>query len=340
MASKNGSPESSLPFEPNPLVSIGLPTYNGAAHLREALASLVGQDYPSLEILVSDNASTDGTAAIADEFAARDPRIRVVRQEANLGPVPNFEYVLRETAGPLFMWAADDDWWEPTYVSACVAALQRSPDAVLAATRIGFIGDDVDPEYVRDYAHFDNPDLSGASVRGRIRDLLSRHGWYVFYGLVRRRALERALPFNHGYGGDVVLVAELTLMAPFALVDEVLFHYRVYRSRATGRDHFDGRAPGERQAPFTQMLIACFRTIRTARVSPSVKLQAMVGLVEAACLRDTTLRTRIGGEMARRRRMAVAERRLPRLMKYLAIELLYRGRSAIIDLQGRLRRHA
>ena len=122
-----------------PLVSIGLPTYNGARYIRELLESLVAQDYPNLEILVSDNASTDGTEGIVREVAARDSRVTFERLSANLGAAANFHRVLTAARGTYFMWASDHDLWDPRYVASAVEALEADPGAVLAYAHTMFI---------------------------------------------------------------------------------------------------------------------------------------------------------------------------------------------------------
>jgi glycosyltransferase involved in cell wall biosynthesis len=320
-----------------PLVSIGLPTYNGAAFLRNALDSLVAQDYPDLEILISDNGSTDDTFAIAVEFAERDPRIRVVRQEINIGAAANFNFVLRETAGPLFMWAGDDDSWEPRYVTACVDALTRNRLAVLACTRLSFMGDDIDVGYERNYATFDNPDLSSPSVRTRLRELLSRPAWYQIYGLIRREALGSD-PFKTMYGLDVVLVARLAINAPFVRVNEVLFHYRVYRSRSGPRSPNDGLSERARLSRYSTMYEACVKEIRASSLSRSDKVRAWVGLAEAAFLRPTLLRNQILEEARGRARIAVSERDLGSLVLYAPIELARLARSGLHRMRGKLTR--
>jgi glycosyltransferase involved in cell wall biosynthesis len=68
-----------------PPLTIGLPVYNGQNYLSESLDSLLAQTYPDLELIISDNASVDGTEAICRDYAARDGRIRYVRQQANIG---------------------------------------------------------------------------------------------------------------------------------------------------------------------------------------------------------------------------------------------------------------
>jgi len=82
-----------------PRVSIGLPVYNGERRLAPTIQSILRQTYPDFEVVVSDNASTDATAAIIDGFARADPRIRVLRQPVNLGSNSNYRAVARAAIG-------------------------------------------------------------------------------------------------------------------------------------------------------------------------------------------------------------------------------------------------
>ena len=83
----------------NPLVSIGMPTYNGSKYIRQALVSLINQSYRNFELIISDNASTDNTEAICKEYRRRDKRIKYIRQKKNIGPINNFNFVLKEAKG-------------------------------------------------------------------------------------------------------------------------------------------------------------------------------------------------------------------------------------------------
>jgi glycosyltransferase involved in cell wall biosynthesis len=100
-----------------PPVSIGLPVYNGARHVRRALDSLLSQTFTDFELIISDNLSTDDTWMICMEYAERDTRIRCVRQHANQGVMSNFRIVLNEAVGEYFMWAAADDRWDANWVA-------------------------------------------------------------------------------------------------------------------------------------------------------------------------------------------------------------------------------
>ncbi len=105
-------------------VSIGMPVYNGEPFIREAIESLLAQNYTNFELIISDNASTDFTDAICREYAAKDARIRYVRQPENRGGIANFLFVLNEAVGEYFMWAAADDWWSQDWLSALVPLLE------------------------------------------------------------------------------------------------------------------------------------------------------------------------------------------------------------------------
>ena len=110
-----------------PLVSIGIPTYNRAASVERAIRSALAQDHRALEVVVSDDGSTDGTGAAVRALAAADPRVRLISQPVNLGHARNFQAVLDAAAGEWFMWLSDDDWLDPAYVARCLAAAARRP---------------------------------------------------------------------------------------------------------------------------------------------------------------------------------------------------------------------
>lgn len=100
----------------SPSVSIGMPVYNGERFIDEAIRSILAQTFGDFELLISDNASSDATAAICARYARQDPRIRYVRQASNLGAMGNFQYLLDHARGRYFMWAACDDFWDPEWV--------------------------------------------------------------------------------------------------------------------------------------------------------------------------------------------------------------------------------
>src|ERR1700722_6330272 len=115
-----------------PRLSIGLPVYNGENYLAETLDSLLGQSYENFELIISDNASTDGTAGICRSYMKQDSRIRYICQPRNIGLAPNHNFLVGEARGELFKWADHDDLCARDLLASCVDALDEYPDVVLA----------------------------------------------------------------------------------------------------------------------------------------------------------------------------------------------------------------
>jgi glycosyltransferase involved in cell wall biosynthesis len=126
------SPRSS---PPTPRVTVGTPVFNGADYIEQALESLQNQTFADFELIISDNASTDGTSDICARFVQGDSRFRYVRQEQNIGPIPNFLFLLEQARGTYFMWAAADDYWADNWLSDLVAAI-RPTDIVVRGTPV------------------------------------------------------------------------------------------------------------------------------------------------------------------------------------------------------------
>src|SRR5438477_10082725 len=96
-----------------PLVSVGLPTYNRSALLSRAIASVLEQSYQNIELVISDNSSTDATESVCRDAQRRDRRVTYIRQLSNRGATENFRQVLKRSRGEFYMWLSDDDWLAP-----------------------------------------------------------------------------------------------------------------------------------------------------------------------------------------------------------------------------------
>lgn len=274
-----------------PTVSIGLPVYNGEAFIRGALDSLLAQDYEDFELIISDNASTDGTPEICRAYAARDRRVSYHRNAENLGPIKNFNRVLELSGGKYFMWAAHDDLWEPGYLRNCVAALESDPSLLLCCSSLRFIDEEGRTIEV-DYDKYDNPDLSSTDVRERVRTLLSRWGWYIIYGLIRADALRKVVIGRSAHGGDVLLTTELCLMGPFGKVPEVLFRYRQFAGR-TEEDRVKSVDPAAKPdyAGFVRGLI---HVVLSSDLGPATKSLLVWDILSVVLSSDPAWRFRFG----------------------------------------------
>lgn len=126
-----------------PLVSIGLLSYNRPEYLRRSLESLTGQTYKNIEIVLSDNCSTDEDVdKVAREFSEKDSRIIYIRQATNIGPSKNFQFVIEHSTGKYYMWATDDNWYDSNFISELVALLERDRNVVFAFCDYEAIGPD------------------------------------------------------------------------------------------------------------------------------------------------------------------------------------------------------
>jgi hypothetical protein len=111
------------PGEPRPRLTIAIPTVDRSALVGRAVESALAQDVAELEILVSNNGSTDGTRGVLDRF--RDPRLRVLHREPTIPAWSHGNVLVSEARGEFFLGLSDDDWLEPGIVGAVLALLDR-----------------------------------------------------------------------------------------------------------------------------------------------------------------------------------------------------------------------
>jgi hypothetical protein len=195
-----------------PLVSIGIPVYNGAHCIRQALDHLLGQTYTHLELVICDNASTDDTSAICQEYARRDTRVRYYRNSTNVGVVNNFRLAVAHSTGTYFMWSAADDRKPLTAVTDCLRALQAQPAAVMAHGVILVQSPGRD-----DLVPIPNAmDLTMSDPAARIRAFTAGHTHNaMLYGLYRLEAL-RQVCLGQGLGHDYLLCLRMCMLGPVA----------------------------------------------------------------------------------------------------------------------------
>jgi glycosyltransferase involved in cell wall biosynthesis len=303
-----------------PLVSIGIPVYNAQRYLREALDSLVAQDYANIELLISDNASSDDTGAICREYAARDPRIRYERSAQNQGAVWNFNRVFSLAHGPYFMWAAFDDLRDASYLSRGVEALEARPNAVLCCTGVRLIdeaGRVTQPDPRMRIVH-----PVGETGAARLRGLAQANFWVDIYGLIRSSALSRTRLAQPVWGFDVLLLLELCLRGEVILVPEPLFAYRLFADK-TQSDLAAGLAAsgeGERVGiSWSNLALEMAHAISLAPISRREKLALTAQFLSRFCLLNHTVRRYVRRDVAGSARDALSEHRYRRALSLLGI---------------------
>jgi glycosyltransferase involved in cell wall biosynthesis len=124
------------------LVTVAIPVFNGEKYIRQAINSVINQTYKNIEIVICDNYSSDKTWEICQEYAAKDKRFRLYKNEENIGIFKNFERTVELANGKYFMWLAADDRCEPDLVYEQCRFLENDPDVLICASDIKVIDEE------------------------------------------------------------------------------------------------------------------------------------------------------------------------------------------------------
>jgi glycosyltransferase involved in cell wall biosynthesis len=213
-------------------VSIGMPVFNGETHLRAGIESLLGQSYSDIELIISDNASTDATEEICRDYARRDTRVRYYRNDVNVGASANYNAVFRHARGTYFKWASSNDICGREFIEKCVDVLERRPDVVLVYPRTRLIYSGAKPP--EDYV--DAVSLPQESACDRFSVFLDRIRLNnVMNGVVRTAVLGRTPLIEIFFSSDISLMAEVALYGKFVELPEFLFYRRMDPESATAK---------------------------------------------------------------------------------------------------------
>lgn len=208
-----------------PIVSVAMPAYNCEKYIAQSIESLLGQTYADLELVISDNASTDGTEEICRRYEKLDRRVRYMRRRDNIGGPGNFRHVASLCSGRYHKWSTADDYWHPRFVEEAVAVLDRQPDVVLCYPKTRLI--DADGRPLSD--HDDDLHLVDDSPRERFRQLYRRIKLCnAHLGLIRRDALAKTRLIAAHQASDIDFLAELALLGKFWLLPDVRFFRRMH----------------------------------------------------------------------------------------------------------------
>lgn len=266
-----------------PLVTIGMPIYNEERFLEQALDSLCAQNYENIQILISDNASTDGSGEIASSAAERDARIQYFRAAENIGATANFRRVVDLAEGKYFMWAAGHDEWSADLISSSVEILESEESASIAIATSYWM----DEAGVRNDRDTDYADTRGKSVFARF--------FTVFWGnmhpvlsLMRREYLNQTRSMQSFAGADLVLLTDLVLKGDFVHAPNAWWNRRDVRSKENHAERMKRYAGNEfgqvssaldRRFPLLKLPLALISTVWGARISWWQRLTLLLALL-------------------------------------------------------------
>lgn len=219
-----------------PLVSFGLPVYNGENFIREAIQCVLDQTFSDWELIICDNNSTDDTVAICEQFASQDNRIHIYRNARNMGVCFNYSEAFRRSRGRYFKWMAHDDLFAPEFIESCIQELEKDRDLVLVFPKMCVV--DAGGRILRGQAC----DLSvlEPAAEGRAEQLmkLATQGMdfiWLAYGLFRRDILEQSGGMGLYAAADQVLLFKIALRGPIKQTDKEMFFRREHFEAETCR---------------------------------------------------------------------------------------------------------
>jgi glycosyltransferase involved in cell wall biosynthesis len=264
-----------------PLVSIGIPVFNGASDLAHALDSIIGQDYGNLEIILSDNGSTDGTSAICMEYMQRDQRIKYYRSEENHGSSWNFNRVFNLSNGKYFLWAAHDDHRHSSFVRVCVEKLEQCQDAVLCQSYTETYIENSDNMLYR--STLDSFEDKNGLV-DRYRETMENFPATALYGVYRSSSIQKTQIFRKSIASDLAFAQELSIYGKFVQVPIVMFTYRARVKWNSIHDDyrviFNGESKPWWYIPFVVLFFDHWQRLTRANISKSSKLILWIFLLK------------------------------------------------------------
>lgn len=290
-----------------PLLSVGLPVYNGLPYLEESLKSILESEFGDYELIVCDNASTDGTPELVQDYASRDRRIRYIRNDRNIGAARNYNRSFELARARYFRWAASDDLHSRGAIARCVEMLEREPSLALAFPRTRLI--DGSGETLQDYD--DGDGWSAPRASDRFWFSLGRWGLSnTMFGVIRTNVLRRTGLQGDYPASDLIMQSDLAIQGPFGSV-EGEYYYRRMHERCT-----DSLDPVElaqfydpdRMAGFDGKVVRMFRELAKvvvrAPVPAAEKGRMWVHLARRARWERDTIMREIRGLVAKKVRPA------------------------------------
>ena len=283
-------PETSMqdtrePAAEGPLVSVGMPVFNGESYLEEAIRSVLGQTLGDLELILCDNASTDRTAEICRDFAASDPRVRYYRNARNLGAAPNYNLAYAQARGRYFKWLAHDDRILPSFLEKTCRILEQRSEVLLCYSVVSYI--DAGGARLGLYdSELGRADTGSPSERFAWMVLRS-HSCVDFFGLIRREALQGSLLHGSFHGADRALLAQLALRGRMVQLPAPLAEMREHPNRYTRAQHrsgdraawHDSALAGRASFPTWRLYDEYLKLLRRERLSPEERARCLRTLV-------------------------------------------------------------
>ena len=213
-----------------PLISVGMPVYNGEKYISQAVQSILNQTLADFELIISDNASSDGTEDICRSLEKKDKRIIYLRNKLNLGAARNYNILVEKARAQYFRWHNVDDLIAETSHDLCFKTLQENQDAVLAFGKTKII--DCAGKVLENYE--DNLHIADSKPVDRFIRFRKNVGFTnAIYGLMRIDALRKTHLFRKFKASDTNFMGELVLYGKFIQIPDYLFYRRMHEDASS-----------------------------------------------------------------------------------------------------------
>jgi glycosyltransferase involved in cell wall biosynthesis len=264
----------------DPLVTVGIPVFNGEKSILAALKSISDQSYKNIEIIVSDNCSTDRTAFIVSNFAKENPDVKLIKQEANLGLTKNFNFLASQAKGKYFMWAAHDDTRDPTYIAKCVSKLEASDKYGLCAPRAKVKSNDGEKDTWQSRLP---KDLESTNEVKRFKSAVREFPAVAMYGVYRTSQIRKTGLLPNIVGSDLLFIQDLVLGCAFVEIEENLFFYTEREQWNTKqqdyRIFFGEKKPSKFYSPILLVTKYQFLLVINSKINNFAKLRLLLFLI-------------------------------------------------------------
>ena len=262
-----------------PLVTVGIPVFNGEASILKALNSILDQSYKNLEIIVSDNCSTDSTWSILEDFARDNPKVTIISQKENIGLTNNFNFLVSRAKGKYFMWAAHDDTRDPAYIAKCVSKLEDSDTYGLCAPRTKVKSGSNDNYTWQSKLP---KDLSSANEIERFKSAVREFPAVAMYGVYRTSSMKAANLLPNMIGSDLLFIQELALGSSIVEIEDYLFFYTERENWNSKQQDFKvffgSEKPGFFYSPFLLVTKRQIEIVCGSKIKLCPKLRLLVFL--------------------------------------------------------------
>jgi glycosyltransferase involved in cell wall biosynthesis len=222
----------------NPIVTIGLPILNGEEFIERRIESILSQSFTDFQIIISNNASTDNSLIMCEEFAKKDSRIKIFSQKETIIAEKNFAFVLEKAESKYFVWTSVDDLWEETFLEKNFQVLENNSKLVCCSGKVERFGDEIDLKVNQDdsflkkmykrirmnFRPFYNLSFSGEYIE-KASKCLKYNNMLFLFGLFRTEIIKKSVIDYHVHSSDLIMCLKVLEFGDVKILDEVTWKF-------------------------------------------------------------------------------------------------------------------